>query len=65
MKLVNVTHSVDVKTGLDILSIGALAGTMVDALPHIATGLTAIWMCMRIGETFYSWINKKPPEIKD
>jgi hypothetical protein len=65
MKLTDVTHSVDAKLVLDTLSIGALLGTVVNVLPHIATVLTVVWMSMRIGETLYSWIKKKPPEIKD
>ena len=65
MKLADVTHSVDVKLVLDTLSIGALLGTVVEVLPHVATVLTVVWMSMRIGETFYGWIKKKPSENKD
>lgn len=65
MKPTDVTHSVDVKLVLDTLSIGALLGTVVELLPHVATVLTVVWMSMRIGETFYGWIKKKPPENKD
>ena len=65
MKLSDVPHSVDAKLVLDTLSIGALLGTVVEVLPHIATVLTVVWMSMRIGETFYGWVKKKPPENKD
>lgn len=65
MKLAEVSHNVDVKLVLDTLSIGALLGTVVEVLPHVATVLTVVWMSMRIGETFYGWIKNKPPENKD
>lgn len=65
MRLIDTTYNVDVKLVLDTLSIGALLGTVVEVLPHVATVLTVVWMSMRIGETFYGWIKKKPPENKD
>lgn len=61
----DITHSVDVKLVLDTISWGALLGSMVDVLPHAATGLTVVWMSMRIGETLYNWFKNKEPLNKE
>ncbi|MCJ1959645.1 hypothetical protein [Novosphingobium mangrovi (ex Hu et al. 2023)] len=36
---------------IDAFSLTALLGTLVNILPHIATGLTVIWSIIRIYET--------------
>lgn len=65
MKLVDAVHNVDVKLVLDTISVGALLGTMVEVLPHIATVLTVVWMSMRIAETAYGWFKGKAPDKKE
>lgn len=58
-------NSVDIKLVLDTLSIGALLGTAVEVLPHIATLLTVVWMSIRIGETIYGWFKGKSNDNKE
>ena len=50
-----------IKAGLDIVSLSALGGWFIGALPVIATGLTVIWTAIRIyeTETVQRWLN--PP----
>ncbi len=58
-KVSTISHNADVRFILDTISWGALLGSMVNLLPQIATGLTVIWMSMRIGETLYGWFKNK------
>jgi hypothetical protein len=43
--------SVNEKHILDVLSVGAMVGTLADFLPHVAAGFTIVWTGIRIWET--------------
>jgi hypothetical protein len=49
MKIENLPQEVQ-RLG-DYVSVGAVVGTILGWLPHIATALTVIWMAIRIIET--------------
>ncbi len=56
------THAIEVaKTVGDVTSIGVVIGTLTTWLPPIASGLTIIWVCLRIYETqtFQAWLKKR------
>jgi len=40
-----------VKATMDIAALTTLLGWWADALPHVATGFTAIWAVIRVWET--------------
>ena len=53
------------KAGLDIVSLSALGGWFIGALPVIATGLTVIWTAIRIyeTETVQRWLGRVNPPV--
>ncbi len=40
-----------VKSSMDLAAVATLLGWWADALPHIATGFTALWAVIRVWET--------------
>lgn len=51
MKFPEFLNSMAFNRTCDTVSIGALLGTLLGWLPHIATVLTVVWMAIRVYET--------------
>lgn len=60
---------------LDVASVGVVGATLLGWLPHIAAGLSIVWMIIRISETHtfqlllhkitgWSWIDPKAKKVK-
>lgn len=49
------------KATMDIMSLFVVAGTLIDALPSIAAGVSVLWGCIRIyeTETVQRWLGGK------
>jgi hypothetical protein len=63
-------HSPDMemmKAGMDGLSLTALGGWIIGALPAIATALSCIWFALRVIEQLKSlgWIGAEAPPPQD
>ena len=55
------TNSPDLKTVVDVVSVGTVISTLIGYLPAIAALVSIIWGCIRIYQepTVQNWLNKK------